>query len=461
MSELARRKYLERYAEPEARLAAGVGESYGAALIVPLRREDVGFLENLSPACSAAPERILVIAVVNATGDADPLVHQQNIRLLRELNERLLPRRILPAIEGSPVRATLGRSSAFDVLLIDRASAGRCLQNGEGVGVARRIGVDVAFALYERGQLGSPWLCCSDADAELPGDYFSCLARVGAASPEGVRRVGLTLPFWHTPSGDAAIDRATIEYEISLRYYALGLASAGSPYCYQSMGSSLCVLADAYAEVRGFPRRDAGEDFYLLDKLAKIGSVHRPPMSPIRIWSRVSDRVPFGTGRRVRDLIDGEEIRLYQPRCFELLGVVLWALRRAVAARSEDLLQTTLAAKLDAGSVGAVSTVLEELNVFEALREILGASPDARVRERRLFTWFDALRTLRFVHLIEVPAGLPRLPLREALERAPFITLGSDPNDVNGIRSALFSAEQALPSDIGVANAFSGSVNDS
>jgi hypothetical protein len=163
----------------------------------------------------------------------------------------------------------------------------------------------------------------------------------------------------------------------------------------------------------------------------------------------------------VRDLIDGEEIRLYQPRCFELLGVVLWALRRAVAARSEDLLQTTLAAKLDAGSVGAVSTVLEELNVFEALREILGASPDARVRERRLFTWFDALRTLRFVHLIEVPAGLPRLPLREALERAPFITLGSDPNDVNGIRSALFSAEQALPSDIGVANAFSGSVNDS
>jgi hypothetical protein len=461
MSELARRKYLERYAEPEARFAAEITESYGAALIVPLRREDVGFLENLRPACAAAPERTLVIAVVNATADAAALVHQQNIRLLRELNELLVPRRVLPAVAGTPARATLGRSDAFDVLLVDRASAGRSLQAGEGVGVARRIGVDVAFALYEKGLLRSPWLCCSDADAELPAGYFGALSPIALASPEGVRRVGLTLPFWHTPSGDAAIDRATIEYEISLRYYALGLASVGSPYAYQSMGSSMAVLADAYAEVRGFPRRDAGEDFYLLDKLAKIGSVHRPPSEPIRIWSRVSDRVPFGTGRRVRELIEGDEIRLYQPRCFELLGVTLGALRRAVAARNEELLQATLEAKLDAGSVGALSTVLDELNVFEALRDILGASPDPRVRQRRLFTWFDALRTLRFIHLIEVPAALPRLPLREALERAPFVTLGGDREQLNSIRSALFSAEQALPSDFSAESVFREPVNDS
>jgi hypothetical protein len=421
----------------------------------------VGFLENLAPACAAAAERTLLIAVVNATLDSDAAVHQQNIRLLRELNELLVPRRILRQVEGTPVRATWGRTGPCDVLLVDRASAGRCLQAREGVGVARRIGADVAFALHEQGKLRSPWLCCSDADAELPADYFRAIAGIEPATRSGVRRVGLSLPFWHTASGDAAIDRATIEYEVSLRYYTLGLASVGSPYAYQSMGSSLCVLADAYAEVRGFPRRDAGEDFYLLDKLAKIGSVHRPPMQPIRIWSRVSDRVPFGTGRRVRDLIHGEEIRLYHPRCFELLGIALWAMRRAVAARSEELLLTTLASKLDAGSIGAVSTVLEELQAVEALREILGASPDARVRERRLLTWFDALRTLRFVHLIELPAALPRLPLLEALRLAPFITLGSAAGDLNSVRSALFSAEQALPSDNGAANAFSGPVNDS
>lgn len=461
MSELARRKYLERYAEPEARLAAEIQEGYGAALIVPLRREDVGFLENLTPACVAAGERTLLIAVVNAAVDADAAVHQQNIRLLRELNELLLPRRVLPVIAGSAVRAVLGRTAACDVLLLDRASAGRCLPAGEGVGVARRIGVDLAFALHEQGKLRSPWLCCTDADAELPSSYFAGIAAIQPSAPNGVRRVGLSLPFWHSASGDAAIDRATVEYEISLRYYTLGLASVGSPYAYQSMGSSLCVLADAYAEVRGFPRRDAGEDFYLLDKLAKLGSVHRPPVEPIRIWSRVSDRVPFGTGRRVRDLIDGEPIALYHPRCFELLGIALWALRRAVAAKNEDIVLASLASQLDAGSVGAVSTVLEELQVFEALRDMLGASPDASVRERRLLTWFDALRTLRFIHLIEGPAGLPRLPLNEALEQARFVTLGSGASDPNAIRSALFSAEQALPSDFGVQTSVVRAVNHS
>jgi hypothetical protein len=465
MSELARRKYLERYAEPEAQLAAEIQERYGAALIVPLRREDVGFLENLAPACAAAGERMLVIAVVNAGVDADAAVHQQNIRLLRELNEQLVPRRVLPAITGSAARAVLGRTATYDVLLLDRASAGRCLAAGEGVGVARRIGVDVAFALHEQGKLRSPWLCCTDADAELPSSYFHGIAAIQPSTASGVRRVALSLPFWHSPSGDAAIDRATVEYEISLRYYALGLASVGSPYAYQSMGSCLCVLADAYAEVRGFPRRDAGEDFYLLDKLAKIGSVHRPPVEPIRIWSRVSDRVPFGTGRRVRDLIEGEQIALYHPRCFELLGVVLWALRRAVAGKNEEILLTSLASKLDAGSMGAVSTVLEDLQVFEALRDMLGASPDASVRERRLLTWFDALRTLRFIHLIEGPAGLPRLPLRDALGQAPFVTLGSGAeaqgSDLNAIRSALFSAEQALPSDIGAQTSVIGAVNHS
>lgn len=459
MSELARRKYLERYAEPEARFAAEINERYGAALIVPLRREDVGFLENLAPACVAAGERVLLIAVVNAAVDAEAAVHQQNIHLLRELNERLLPRRVLPTLEGTAARAVLGRTGACDVLLIDRASSGRCLAAGEGVGVARRIGVDVAFALHEQGKLALPWLCCTDADADLPSGYFPAIAAIQPSSASGVRRVGLSLPFWHSPSGDAAIDRATVEYEISLRYYALGLASIGSAYAYQSMGSSLCVLADAYAEVRGFPRRDAGEDFYLLDKLAKLGSVHRPPVEPIRIWSRVSDRVPFGTGRRVSDLIAGEQITLYHPRCFELLGVALGALRRAVAAKNEEMLLSTLASKLDAGSVGAVSTVLEELQVFEALRDMLGASPDAGVRERRLLTWFDALRTLRFIHLIEGPAGLPRLPLNDALAQAPFITPSSVAGDQNSVRSALFSAEQALPSDFGVQCSVAQSVN--
>jgi hypothetical protein len=275
-----------------------------------------------------------------------------------------------------------------------------------------------------------------------------------------VRRVALTLPFWHVPGGSVDVDAATATYELSLRYYTLGLASAGSPYAYESMGSSMVVRAEAYAEVRGFPRRQAGEDFYLLDKLAKVGGIHRPVRQPIELRSRVSARVPFGTGARVGELVEsGEGLTAYHPRVFELLGLTLNALLHATFERSEARVTSELSRSLDAGSVGAVSSALDELNAFEALRETFGASPDRVVRRRRLLTWFDALRTLRFVHLVEAHAGLARLPVLEALGAAPFSASWATVLNKNPVRTAAFSAEQALPSDVGVENAFFGSVN--
>jgi hypothetical protein len=302
----------------------------------------------------------------------------------------------------------------------------------------------------------------------LPADYFAQNEATEPRGPHGVRRVGLTLPFWHVPGGDPVVDAATGAYELSLRYYTLGLAAAGSPYAYESMGSCIAARADAYAEVRGFPRRQAGEDFYLLDKLAKVGAIHRPVRQPIELRSRRSARVPFGTGARVGELVEsGDELSTYHPRVFELLGLTLRALLGAVEARSEARVTEALAGKLDAGSVGAVSSTLDDLNALEALRETFGASPDGVVRKRRFLTWFDALRTLRFVHLVEQHAGLSRLPIFEALATAPFSAFWSavrPPTDAhlneNHGRMAAFSAEQALPSDVGVENAIFGSVNE-
>jgi len=462
MSELALRKYLERYAEPEAAWGHELHTQYAGVLVVPLQREDESFLDNLAPALNGAGGRVLLVAVVNATDDAPAATHEGNARLLKILADRLVPRQELPALDRSPASAILGRPGAFDLLVIDRASPGKRLPVGEGVGLARRIGMDLALQLQQLDGVTSPWLATTDADAEPPANYFQTLATVAPVTPRGLRRVALTLPFWHTPSGDAAIDGATADYELSLRYYTLGLAAAGSPYAYQSMGSSLAVRAEAYAEVRGFPRRNAGEDFYLLDKLAKVGALHRPDCEPIRLRSRTSDRVPFGTGRKVGEIVENAgALSTYHPRVFELVGVTLAALRHAVAARAADSLRLQLSAQLDAGTAGAVSSALEDLQVFDALPGMLDASPDARVRERRLLTWFDALRTLRFIHVLEARASLPRLPIREALERAPFGVSWRAHLNGNELRTALFSAEQALARDIGVESAILGLVNDS
>ncbi|HEX2872572.1 MAG TPA: hypothetical protein VHP33_14985 [Polyangiaceae bacterium] len=461
MSELALRKYLERYAEPEAAWGHELHTQYSGVWVVPLQREDAGFLDNLAPALSHAPGRVLVIAVVNATDDAPAATHDANTQLLQQLANRLIPRQQLPSLERSPATAILGRPGVFDLLVIDRASPGKRMPVGEGVGLARRIGMDLGLQLQQLQGSTSPWLATTDADAQPPETYFQTLAAVAPRAPGGQRRVALTLPFWHTPSGDDAVDNATADYELSLRYYTLGLAAAGSPYAYESMGSSMVVLAEAYAEVRGFPRRNAGEDFYLLDKLAKVGALHRPDCRPILLRSRTSDRVPFGTGRKVGEIVgNGGALATYHPRVFELLRETLGALREAVAQRKADALPALLGNSLDVGSVGAVSSALDELQTFDALPGMFDSSPDARVRERRLLTWFDALRTLRFIHLVETRASLPRLPILDAVQSAPFCSGWSAHLNGNQLRTAAFSAEQALPADIGVESAFFGRVND-
>jgi hypothetical protein len=127
--------------------------------------------------------------------------------------------------------------------------------------------------------------------------------------------------------------------------------------------------------------------------------------------------------------------------------------------RDAEALSTQLREALDPGTHGAISSALEELQAVDALREMLSASPDPRVRQRRFLTWFDALRTLRFIHLIEVPAGLRRLPLYEAFAEAPFCPFWSAQSDVNTLRNAASDAERALPPDIGAESCLSAAVN--
>ena len=90
-----------------------------------------------------------------------------------------------------------------------------------------------------------------------------------------------------------------------LRYYKNALAFTGLPYAYHTVGSSFALTAAAYARQGGMNRRKAGEDFYFINKLIKgenFGEIMGAKVVPS---SRISDRVPFGTGRALLEAFDG------------------------------------------------------------------------------------------------------------------------------------------------------------
>ncbi len=347
------KKYLSRYAEPEtAARADRIRDRYDGVLVIPVHDEPAPELGAITS--SRFAENILHIVVVNARADQ---------RAAQQANARLIAR--------------LARITGIPLVAVDRSTPPHSLPPKQGVGLARKIGCDLALELWARGQIASPWIHSTDADVLLPTDIF---ARARAVDPSAV---ALTYPFRHESPGGGPPSPALAIYELSLHHYVEGLRHASSPYAYQCLGSTLAIRADIYAAVRGFPKREAGEDFYLMNKTRKLGPVVEPAGAPIRIVERPSLRVPFGTGRKTAEfaalLARGDHPCFYDPHLFDHLR--------------------------------------DKVAEIDRLR-------DNPVEHRRAHEWFDARRTLKFLHALR-DERYPSLPWREALARAPWSSRGS------------------------------------
>ena len=311
-------------------------------------------------------------------------------------------------------------ASPRDVLLVDRFSDGLKFPGKGGVGHARKTGTDLAAYLIHQRRVRSPWIHCTDADVRLPQRYFTCSTALSDTAAQ--ETAALVYPFRHGIAEDKMavkegggeipniqrhkIMQVTRLYEYSLRYYVAGLSFAHSPYAFHTIGSTIAVNAAHYAKVRGFPRRQAGEDFYLLNKLAKVGSIMQlsaeTDCEPIDIAARLSDRVPFGTGAAVGKIMDLEdparEFLLYHPAVFGLLRSWLGSLPVFWQSRSSDIGAILSLSNPSSKELQVLIGGLEESGAAEALKHSLRQSSDAKQFNRQIHTWFDAFRTLKIIH---------------------------------------------------------------
>lgn len=417
----ATQKYLSSHAEPENLQARKVTTSIGAfghALAIPAQAEGAPLARCLSRIPAGPEGQNLIVVVVNACADASQAVIRSNRDSLQAIDAEF------ELIEPLSEHVALRRHPTGRLVVIDRTEA-HPLPARQGVGLARKLGCDFLLGAMEDGALVSPWLHCSDADTRLPEDYFrqaSEQARKDASA--------LLYRFRHRPD-ETTPDTFALsqEYESSLRYYVLGLRYAGSPHAFHSVGSAMAVHAHAYARVRGFPRREAAEDFYLLNKLAKDGSIQTLQGLPVEPSARSSDRVPFGTGAAIqkRQATPDEELRVYHPDLFQYLQI--WEASLARCLKQPELtpdLPRVVASQARGTANVDGARLLDALTESEALIRAQRAlnGPDATITQA-LRDNLDAFRTLRLVHALR-DRDLGEMALREALQRAPFIKLETD-----------------------------------
>jgi len=269
-------------------------------------------------------------------------------------------------------------------VVVDR-SGKHPIPSKNGVGQARKIAADVAVQLIHSGIVKQPWIFSTDADVQLPENYFEV---VQAVNPTEVSAV--CLPFEHkTDQQPWALQQHL--YDFKLYYYQAGIRFAGAAYDYIPLGSTLVVSALAYAQVRGFPMRNGAEDFYILNKLAKLGRIEQPQQPLIDIESRLSERVPFGTGPAVRTLLDASDALqyplYYHPQCF-------YHLKQWYVFLQDYWQQRQL----------PEDEVLMELIEFFNLQQVLNKTlPHIRTKKRWqqfVHEWLDAFRLLKSVHFL-------------------------------------------------------------
>ena len=134
-------KYLNRYAEPEIHKVGELPGTWSKVATVPACREHEGLVqavESLDVAASRQVGRTLLIVVINARDGATPETFAVNDAALTELT-----------MEARPIGegAWLKSLQSSDLLVVDRSSNGRRFPNAQGVGLARKIGCDIALAL--------------------------------------------------------------------------------------------------------------------------------------------------------------------------------------------------------------------------------------------------------------------------------------------------------------------------
>ena len=294
-----------------------------------------------------------------------------------------------------------------------------------GVGTARKILMDEAVRRFNILERPEGIIASMDADAVVQPNYLKALvshftggelsgesAEMTSRTRTGTGPDGCAIRFEHPLSADSttgfpedsafspSVYQAIIQYELHLRYYLQSVRYTGYPYAYHTVGSSFAVRADIYCKEGGMNRRQGGEDFYFIQKVAQRGNFSQCNATCVFPSPRPSHRVPFGTGPVVRKLSEDKgPLVSYDPRPFGMLRDLF-----ALIDQPDKL----------AGSwPEPLHSFLEEQDFSQALEEIRRNSASTSAFRKRFWRWFNMFRIMKFLHFAR-DFGYPDIPVGDA-----------------------------------------------
>ena len=389
MNEKVYRKYLKR-SKPCTLEPIEPKKKLSGAVVIPALAEYDFLPATLDALAQTKPEKysVAVVIVINNSLKTPVEKIKENAKMLK-------------ALRSGDKSFCGGLKPGIELFWTDASSAGNEISAKGGVGEARKLGMDRCLELFPRDNLNESIFFCLDADTlvtpnylEAVFDYFKSHTTTHSA----------TLSFAHRP-GENACEHAAIEaYEEFMHYYVKGLKYAGSPYDFYALGSAICCRAEAYIRAGGMRARNGGEDFYFMQAVSKFGHCGIIKEAQVFPSARPSDRVPFGTGPKIREIANGQELLFYNPEIFEILKKLISTVNNLYNPEDFEKLPTIIKEHC-----GKETTEYFRSNDFATAWEKIyrHTRHETEYLRKAFHTWFDAFRTLKFIHFCE--NSYPRL----------------------------------------------------
>lgn len=374
--------YLQKQSNYPPLITSSVDPELNIVVVIPCYNEPAvtDTLDSLSQ-CHPIDGTVEVIVVVNQGESVEAEIHKQN------------------QISLAAVKSWSSQNQWFAVypIFIDQVP-----QKKAGVGYARKTGMDEAVRRLEQSDSSHRIILCLDADSTVSNnylqavfDYFVQHSKCPAAS----------IHYAHPLDNvEEDVNEAILEYELHLRYYVLAQRWSGLDYAQQTVGSAMAVRALAYVAQGGMNTRKAGEDFYFIHKFthyAEFGNVNEATVFPS---ARVSDRVPFGTGRAMQTLMASDiPLTSYAPQSFA-------AIRKLV-----EQLPILYEGKEEIRCSEPMSFFLGNHNYKKKMEELRNNTADYAAFKKRFFRWFDAFLCMKFLHFSRDQFN-PNIPIAEAAQ---------------------------------------------
>lgn len=348
-------------------------------VVIPCFNETqlINSLESLKN-CILPKGLVEVITVLNCSISVDEKIRQTNLIMYKE------------AIAWVNKNAKKG----IDFYFIE---ANQLPDKDAGVGLARKIGMDEAVIRFE--QLNKDGIiACFDADSTCAENYLVELEKHFEQHPKSP---ACSIYFEHPLHGNEFSEenyRAIEAYELHLRVYKNALQFCGFPFAFHTIGSSMAVKSKAYQKQGGMNKRKAGEDFYFLQKMMALGNFSELNSTTIYPSPRISDRVPFGTGRAMQNYLSSEQ------KSYNTYAIQSFLDLKKLVEQLDNLyinFASSCHGELVEPSFNLPPSVLEYLTTIsfnENLIKIRQNSTSLIHFKQLFFNWFNAFKVLKFVH---------------------------------------------------------------